>query len=82
MFYSTRYVNGMECHRPSGWRHWGGLTCGNLPKDDKVDGIFGQLGGTYNYYNSSQVIKLPLSVAVIVVIVCIAVAPTRSCITC
>jgi arylsulfatase A-like enzyme len=27
-----KYVNSMECDVPSGWRHWGGLTCGNLRK--------------------------------------------------
>eukprot|EP00730_Choanoeca_flexa_P003257 TRINITY_DN11343_c0_g1_i10.p1 TRINITY_DN11343_c0_g1~~TRINITY_DN11343_c0_g1_i10.p1 ORF type:complete len:299 (+),score=51.60 TRINITY_DN11343_c0_g1_i10:956-1852(+) len=41
-----KYVNGMECHVPSGWRHWGGLTC------TKYEGQ--PLGGTYNYENSSQ----------------------------
>ena len=25
-----KYVNSMECDVPSGWRHWGGLTCSNL----------------------------------------------------
>ena len=41
-----KYVNGMECDVPSGWRHWGGLTCTHW------NGM--QLGGTYNYYNASQ----------------------------
>eukprot|EP00730_Choanoeca_flexa_P003259 TRINITY_DN11343_c0_g2_i4.p1 TRINITY_DN11343_c0_g2~~TRINITY_DN11343_c0_g2_i4.p1 ORF type:complete len:385 (+),score=69.95 TRINITY_DN11343_c0_g2_i4:88-1242(+) len=41
-----KYVNSMECDVPSGWRHWGGLTCSNL------NGA--PLGGTYNYKNSSQ----------------------------
>ena len=41
-----KYVNGMECDVPSGWRHWGGLTCTHWK------GM--QLGGTYNYYNASQ----------------------------
>ena len=40
-----KYVNGMECDVPSGWRHWGGLTCTHW------NGM--QLGGTYNYYNAS-----------------------------
>lgn len=60
-FASGKYVNGMECHRPSGWRHWGGLTCGRLRPEDAVDGISGELGGTYNYYNSSQVVHLKIS---------------------
>jgi len=41
-----KYVNGMECDIPSGWNHWGGLTC------TKYKGM--KLGGTYNYYNASQ----------------------------
>jgi len=41
-----KYVNGMECDIPSGWNHWGALTC------TKYKGT--KLGGTYNYYNASQ----------------------------
>ena len=41
-----KYVNGLECDVPSGWRHWGGLTC---------TAYRGRaLGGTYNYGNASQ----------------------------
>lgn len=55
-----KYVNGLECGLnqgrtgqaiPSGWSHWGGLTCGN---NRGPHGIQGALGGTYNYYNASQ----------------------------
>ena len=41
-----KYVNGMECDVPSGWNHWGGLTC------TKFKGV--KLGGTYTYANASQ----------------------------
>ena len=36
----------MECDVPAGWNHWGGFTCTNYKGNP--------LGGTYNYYNSSQ----------------------------
>eukprot|EP01079_Euglenida_sp_SAG-EU17-18_P010935 gene10935-1986_t len=44
-----KYVNGMECDVPSGWRHWGGLTCPVLHRPGQP---VERLGGTYNYMNA------------------------------
>ena len=28
-----KYINGMECTVPNGWRHWGGLTCASIKRN-------------------------------------------------
>jgi arylsulfatase A-like enzyme len=55
-----KYINGMECTVPNGWRHWGGLTCANIKRNVSADGAqrleeeHHPVGGTYNFYNASQ----------------------------
>ena len=60
-----KYINGMECTVPNGWRHWGGLTCTNIKRNGTGDSTRRleeggatyerhSVGGTYNFYNASQ----------------------------
>ena len=60
-----KYINGMECTVPNGWRHWGGLTCTSIKRNrtstsarrlEEGDAAYEHhpVGGTYNFYNASQ----------------------------